>query len=169
MVRIRLRRVGKRHQPSYRVVVADSESPRDGRFIENIGFYNPRNDPATIEIDAERARYWLSVGAQPSEPVARLLRKIGVLGGGEAVGEQAVAEDAVAEDAVAEDVAAEDVAAEDAVAEDAVVEDAVAEDAEEAAPEEVEEETEEEVDEGAAVVAGAEPANEAQDAEAEAE
>ena len=159
MVRIRLRRVGKRHQPSYRVVVADSESPRDGRFIENIGFYNPRNDPATIEIDAERARYWLSVGAQPSEPVARLLRKIGVLGGGEAVGEQAVAEDAVAED----------VAAEDAVAEDAVVEDAVAEDAEEAAPEEVEEETEEEVDEGAAVVAGAEPANEAQDAEAEAE
>lgn len=169
MVRIRLRRVGKRHQPSYRVVVADSESPRDGRFIENIGFYNPRNDPATIEIDAERARYWLSVGAQPSEPVARLLRKIGVLGGGEAVGEQAVAEDAVAEDAVAEDVAAEDVAAEDAVAEDAVVEDAVAEDAEEAAPEEVEEETEEEVDEGAAVVAGAEPADEAQDAEAEAE
>jgi len=164
MVRIRLRRVGKRHQPSYRVVVADSESPRDGRFIENIGFYNPRNDPATIEIDAERARYWLSVGAQPSEPVARLLRKIGVLGGGEAVGEQAVAEDAVAEDAVAEDVAAEDVAAEDAV-----VEDAVAEDAEEAAPEEVEEETEEEVDEGAAVVAGAEPADEAQDAEAEAE
>ena len=169
MVRIRLRRVGKRHQPSYRVVVADSESPRDGRFIENIGFYNPRNDPATIEIDAERARYWLSVGAQPSEPVARLLRKIGVLGGGEAVGEQAVAEDAVAEDAVAEDVAAEDVAAEDAVAEDAVVEDAVAEDAEEAAPEEVEEETEEEVDEGAAIVAGAEPADEAQDAEAEAE
>jgi small subunit ribosomal protein S16 len=153
MVRIRLRRVGKRHQPSYRVVVADSESPRDGRFIENIGFYNPRNDPATIEIDAERARYWLSVGAQPSEPVARLLRKIGVLGGGEAVGEQAVAEEQ----------------AEDAVAEDAVVEDAVAEDAEEAAPEEVEEETEEEVDEGAAVVAGAEPADEAQDAEAEAE
>jgi small subunit ribosomal protein S16 len=148
MVRIRLRRVGKRHQPSYRVVVADSESPRDGRFIENIGFYNPRNDPATIEIDAERARYWLSVGAQPSEPVARLLRKIGVLGGGEAVGEQAVAEEQ---------------------AEDAVAEDAVVEDAEEAAPEEVEEETEEEVDEGAAVVAGAEPADEAQDAEAEAE
>jgi small subunit ribosomal protein S16 len=163
MVRIRLRRVGKRHQPSYRVVVADSESPRDGRFIENIGFYNPRNDPATIEIDAERARYWLSVGAQPSEPVARLLRKIGVLGGGEAVGEQAVAEEQ-AEDAVAEDAVAEDAAAEDAVAEDAV-----AEDAEEAAPEEVEEETEEEVDEGAAVVAGAEPADEAQDAEAEAE
>ena len=173
MVRIRLRRVGKRHQPSYRVVVADSESPRDGRFIENIGFYNPRNDPATIEIDAERARYWLSVGAQPSEPVARLLRKIGVLGGGEAVGEQAVAEeqaeDAVAEDAVVEDAVAEDAVAEDVVAGDAVVEDAVAEDAEEAAPEEVEEETEEEVDEGAAIVAGAEPADEAQDAEAEAE
>ena len=76
MVRIRLRRMGKRHQPSYRVVVADSESPRNGRFIENIGFYNPRNEPPTIEIDAERARYWLSVGAQPSDPAARLLGRI---------------------------------------------------------------------------------------------
>ena len=79
MVRIRLRRTGKKNQASFRVVVADSEAPRDGRFIENIGFYNPRTDPPTIEIQADRARYWLSQGAQPSEPAARLLRKIGVL------------------------------------------------------------------------------------------
>ncbi len=82
MVRIRLRRTGKKGQASYRVVVADSEAPRDGRFIENIGFYNPRTDPPTIEIQADRAQYWLSVGAQPSEPAARLLRKVGVLAGG---------------------------------------------------------------------------------------
>ena len=82
MVRIRLRRTGKKGQASYRVVVADSEAPRDGRFIENIGFYNPRTDPPTIEIKADRAQYWLSVGAQPSEPAARLLRKVGVLAGG---------------------------------------------------------------------------------------
>jgi small subunit ribosomal protein S16 len=79
MVRIRLRRTGKKNQASFRVVVADSESPRDGRFIENIGFYNPRTDPPIIEIEADRARYWLSQGAQPSEPAARLLRKVGVL------------------------------------------------------------------------------------------
>jgi small subunit ribosomal protein S16 len=84
MVRIRLRRTGKKKQPSYRVVVADSESPRDGRFIENIGIYNPRNDPPTIEIQEDRARYWLSVGAQPSDPVVRLLRKVGILSGDEA-------------------------------------------------------------------------------------
>ena len=83
MVRIRLRRMGKKGQPSYRVVVADSESPRDGRFIEIIGSYNPRTDPPTIEIEQERAQYWLSVGAQPSDPVVRLLRKVGVLSGGE--------------------------------------------------------------------------------------
>jgi len=83
MVRIRLRRMGKKGQPSYRVVIADSESPRDGRFIEIIGSYNPRTDPPTIEIEQERAQYWLSVGAQPSDPVVRLLRKVGVLPGGE--------------------------------------------------------------------------------------
>ena len=79
MVRIRLRRTGKKKQASYRVVVADSESPRDGRFIENIGFYNPRTDPPTVEIKADRALYWLSQGAQPSDAVARLLRKEGIL------------------------------------------------------------------------------------------
>ena len=78
-VRIRLRRTGGKKQPSYRVVVADSRSPRDGRFIENIGHYNPRTDPATVEIDQERARYWLSQGAQPSDAVARLLETKGII------------------------------------------------------------------------------------------
>jgi len=77
MVRIRLRRVGLKKQPSYRIVVTDRESPRNGRFIENIGHYNPRTEPITIDIQEDRALYWLSVGAQPSEPVARLLDKLG--------------------------------------------------------------------------------------------
>ena len=79
MLRIRLRRMGKKKQPSYRVVVADSRAPRDGRFVEAIGFYNPRTDPPTFRIDEERALYWLSQGAKPSEPVARLLEKQGTL------------------------------------------------------------------------------------------
>ena len=78
MVRIRLRRVGSTHQPSYRIVIADAESPRDGDFIEVIGYYNPRTDPPTVEVKDERALYWLSVGAQPSEAVERMLRKRGV-------------------------------------------------------------------------------------------
>ena len=79
MLRIRLRRMGKKKQPSYRVVVADSRAPRDGRFVETIGFYNPRTDPPTFRIEEERALYWLSQGAKPSEPVARLLEKQGTL------------------------------------------------------------------------------------------
>jgi small subunit ribosomal protein S16 len=78
MVRIRLRRIGKRKQPAYRVVVADSRSPRDGRFIENIGRYQPRVHPSLIEIDEERALHWLHRGAQPSDPVKVLLQKIGI-------------------------------------------------------------------------------------------
>ena len=74
-----MRRVGAKKQPSYRVVVADSRSPRDGRFIENIGFYNPRTEPPIVEINEERALYWLSQGAQPSDAVARLLEKLGIL------------------------------------------------------------------------------------------
>ena len=74
MVRIRLRRVGKRKQPVYRVVVADSRSPRDGRFIEIIGRYNPQTDPSTIELDEAKVKDWLAKGAQPSEPVARLIK-----------------------------------------------------------------------------------------------
>jgi small subunit ribosomal protein S16 len=77
MVRIRLRRVGAKKQPSYRVVVADSRSPRDGRFIERLGWYNPRTDPPSFKIEEDRALYWLSVGAQPSDAVARLLKKMG--------------------------------------------------------------------------------------------
>lgn len=79
MVRIRLRRQGAKKQASYRIVVADQRSPRDGRILENIGFYNPTTDPETYAIDAERATYWLSQGAQPSEGVARLLKKQGLL------------------------------------------------------------------------------------------
>jgi small subunit ribosomal protein S16 len=79
MVKIRLRRVGAKRQPSYRVVVADSRAPRDGRFIEVIGFYNPRTEPETVKVEADRALHWLSVGAQPTEAVARLLNKQGTM------------------------------------------------------------------------------------------
>ncbi|MBM3694579.1 MAG: 30S ribosomal protein S16 [Actinobacteria bacterium] len=123
-VRIRLTRTGKKKQPSYRVVVADGRAPRDGRYIEQIGRYDPRQEPSVIEIDQERATYWLQHGAQPSEPVRRLLQVAGVLSGppaaplptsirvGEArihvVGEEAQLE-AAAEKAVGDDAdAAED-------------------------------------------------------------
>ena len=75
MVTIRLRRTGKTKQPSYRVVVADSRSPRDGKFIEIIGHYNPVRQPKELVIKGDRARYWLSVGAKPSDRVAYLLKK----------------------------------------------------------------------------------------------
>ena len=78
MVKIRLSRVGKKKQPSYRLVVADVKSPRDGDFIEIIGHYNPRTEPATIVIDEEKARKWLSRGAQPTERVSILLGKAGI-------------------------------------------------------------------------------------------
>ncbi|MPZ90914.1 MAG: 30S ribosomal protein S16 [Actinobacteria bacterium] len=74
MVKIRLMRVGKSKQPSYRVVVADSRSPRDGRIIESIGHYQPRHDPSQIVIDSSRAVYWLGKGAQPSNTVKNLMR-----------------------------------------------------------------------------------------------
>ena len=79
MVKIRLMRVGMKGKPSYRVVVADARSPRDGRIIENIGWYNPLTEPSTIQIDAERATYWMSVGAQPSDSVKSLFVRAGVL------------------------------------------------------------------------------------------
>lgn len=79
MVKIRLRRVGAKRQPSYRIVVADSEAPRNGRFIENIGFFNPRTEPETVDLKTDRALYWLSVGAQPTDAVRRLLVKSGVI------------------------------------------------------------------------------------------
>jgi small subunit ribosomal protein S16 len=74
MVKIRLKRVGKRRQPSYRVVVADSRSPRDGRLIEAIGHYQPRSEPSEVAIDNDRAVFWLLRGAQPTPPVKKLLR-----------------------------------------------------------------------------------------------
>lgn len=78
-VKIRLKRVGKTKAPSYRVVVADARSPRDGRIIENIGWYNPLVEPSAIKIDEEKALYWLKVGAQPTESVTSLLKRTGVL------------------------------------------------------------------------------------------
>ena len=74
-VRIRLKRVGAKKAPVYRVVVADSRSPRDGRFIEEIGYYNPVADPAEIRIDMEKANEWIKKGAQPSDTVRALLKK----------------------------------------------------------------------------------------------
>jgi small subunit ribosomal protein S16 len=79
MVRIRLRRIGAKRQPSYRIVVADSESPRDGRFLEVIGFYNPRTEPATIQLKEDRIYEWISKGAQPSDSVQQLLRTAGTM------------------------------------------------------------------------------------------
>ena len=75
--RIRLRRMGSNKRPFFRVVVADQRSPRDGRFIENIGKYHPLDDPSVIEIDQDRALHWLRVGAQPSDQVRNLMRKTG--------------------------------------------------------------------------------------------
>ncbi len=76
--RIRLRRMGSKGRPFYRVVVADQRAPRDGRFIENIGRYQPLNDPSLIEIDPDRALHWLRVGAQPSNQVRNLMKKVGI-------------------------------------------------------------------------------------------
>ena len=78
-VKIRLKRMGAKKNPFYRIVVTDSRSPRDGAFIEEIGHYNPLMDPAEIKIDGERAKYWLGVGAQPSDTVRALLKKGGAL------------------------------------------------------------------------------------------
>jgi small subunit ribosomal protein S16 len=78
MVKIRLMRMGAKKRPFFRVVVADSRSPRDGRFIEKIGKYHPLSHPSVIEIDEERARHWLENGAQPSDPVKVLLQKTGI-------------------------------------------------------------------------------------------
>ncbi len=78
-VKLRLRRMGKKKQPVYKVVAADSRSPRDGKFIEAIGLYNPKTDPATIEIKEDRALYWLGVGAQPTDTVKNILTNQGII------------------------------------------------------------------------------------------
>ena len=79
MVRIRLRRIGRKKSPIYRIVIADSQSPRDGRFIEVIGTYAPRQSEGGLTVDVARANYWLDVGAQPSDTTRSLLRKAGIL------------------------------------------------------------------------------------------
>ena len=79
MVKIRLRRVGAKGQPSYRIVVTDSRSPRDGRFIEIIGNYNPRTEPSTITIDKDKALAWMAKGAQPSDSVYSLMARTGLV------------------------------------------------------------------------------------------
>ena len=78
-VKMRLRRMGKKKAPTYRVVIADSRSPRDGRFIEEIGSYNPGTDPATVAIDAEKAKKWIANGAVPTDTVRSLLKKSGII------------------------------------------------------------------------------------------
>ena len=78
-VKIRLRRMGAKKAPFYRVVVADSRYPRDGRFIEEIGYYDPTKDPADVKIDADKAKTWIANGAQPTDTVKALLKKNGIL------------------------------------------------------------------------------------------
>ena len=143
-VKLRLMRMGKKKQPTYRVVAADSRKARNGRIIEAVGFYDPRRDPSVIEIDNEKAVGWLRNGAQPTERVEKLLKITGAWDEfkGQAAGTSVTAapepkaeavaapvEDAPAEDAPAEDAPAEEASVEDAPAEDAPAEDAPAEEA----------------------------------------
>ena len=79
MVKIRLRRMGAKKSPFYRIVVADSRYPRDGRFIEQLGTYNPLAEPVEVKVDAERAQAWIKTGAQPTDTVKRLLKQAGIL------------------------------------------------------------------------------------------
>ncbi|MGI6752265.1 MAG: 30S ribosomal protein S16 [Anaerovoracaceae bacterium] len=78
-VKIRLKRMGAKKKPFYRVIVADSRSPRDGKFIEELGYYNPLTDPVDVKIDEEKAKKWLSNGAQPTETVKSLFKKSGIM------------------------------------------------------------------------------------------
>ncbi len=77
-VRIRLTRMGRKKRPFYRIVVADSRAPRDGRFIEHVGYYDPLKDPAEVKVEEERVLYWLGVGAQPSDTVRSILKRLGI-------------------------------------------------------------------------------------------
>ena len=144
-VKLRLMRMGKKKQPTYRVVAADSRKARNGRIIEAVGFYDPRRDPSVIEIDNEKAVGWLRNGAQPTERVEKLLKitgawdefkgqPVGTSGAQvpkveEAVVEEAPAEEAPAEEAVVEEAVVEEAPAEEAPAEEAMVEEAPAEEA----------------------------------------
>ena len=88
MLRIRLRRTGSKNQPSYRIVVADSRKPRDGRFVEYLGHYTPRFDPPEMVMDTEKAQKWISQGAQPSDAVKRIIEKVSIDGGDSEDGEE---------------------------------------------------------------------------------
>ena len=79
MVKIRLRRMGAKKSPFYRIIVADSRSPRDGRFIEEVGYYNPMTEPVTLKVEEETVQKWLASGAQPTETVKSLLTKSGII------------------------------------------------------------------------------------------
>jgi small subunit ribosomal protein S16 len=169
MVKIRLRRVGKKKQPSYRITVADSRSPRDGRFIEVIGFYNPRTDPETVRLQEDRALHWLSVGAQPSDPVARLLEKMGTLArferlkAGESLEVLLAEAEAAAEARPAVSAKTQPVRAAKPAKKKVDTEEPVEEEAPEEEPEEEEvEEAKEEEEEGEATVE-AEPVSEAEE------
>jgi small subunit ribosomal protein S16 len=169
MLKIRLTRTGKKKQPNYRVVVADKDAKRDGRIVERIGHYNPLVHPAEYVIQEDRALYWLSVGAQPSDAVRRLLEKQGTMGrlqrlhAGESLA-SLVAEYAgepitaavTPTPAIVEAVAVEPMAVEETVVEEAVVEEAVVE------PMAVTEE-----EEAAADMAEDEPVDDAVESEAE--
>ena len=151
-VKIRLRRMGKKKQPHYRIVVADSRSPRDGRFVENLGYYNPVPDPARLVVDLDRVDYWLGQGAILSDTVGNLVSKARVGGDGSvALGDRA-AEEIAAEngkaagaeatsEADAAPESAADAESEDAAAEPAAAAEAQAESEADAGPEPAEGET----------------------------
>ncbi len=101
MIKLRLRRMGAKKRPSYRIVAADSRSPRDGRIIEAFGFYDPITEPATIRVDEARARHWLSVGAQPTDTVRDILRRAGLTGAAAGEAAPVAAADGAGEDAAA--------------------------------------------------------------------
>jgi len=123
-VRVRLTRVGSKKNPIWRVVVADQRSPRDGRFIETIGHYNPQTEPSTIRIDQERLQHWLDRGAQPTGSVKQLVKAYAKGGGEPASAATAAAPAAEAEPADAEPASAGEAAPDDAPVEDAPAEDA---------------------------------------------
>jgi small subunit ribosomal protein S16 len=161
MVKLRLRRVGAKKQASYRIVATDSRSPRDGRFIEVIGFYNPRTEPETVQIKEDRALYWLSVGAQHTEAVTRLLKKKGTLDRFERLKQGESMEALVAEAEAEATPRISPKTRREAAAKKPAVEAEVAE--------AVEEEAEEAAEEAAEAVAAAETDEEEEEAEPESE
>ena len=114
MLRIRLRRVGKKGQAYYRVVVADQRFPRDGRFLESLGAYDPHATPPASNLNADRARHWLSKGAQPSEAAEKVLRRAGILNGAAVADAPAATEPEAEAEAPAEAAATEEASAETA-------------------------------------------------------